>query len=133
MYLEITNWITIPVEDRQRAGNFYTRVLNLPAIDFRIGNTNISYLPDAVNGGYCGSMVEKDDAGWELRPSLVYIYAFGDIDEVAGRITESGGHILSIKTNVYPEEGVFIIFEDTEANKIAFVGLRASQAQKHSA
>lgn len=133
MHLEITNWITIPVSDRQRAFNFYARVLNLPAIDFRIEHTNIAYLPDAVNGGYCGSMIERDHVSGELSPSLVYIYAFGDIDEVAGRIIASGGNILSLKTDVYPEEGVFIIFEDTEANKIAFVGLRASQAQKHTA
>lgn len=133
MHLEITNWITIPVDDRQRAGNFYAQVLQLSAAQTPGEDVNVVYFPDTINGGYCGSMIERHTASEELKPALIYIYAFGDVDEVAGRITASGGHILSIKTDVYPEEGVFIIFEDTEANKIAFVDLRTSQAQKHTA
>lgn len=133
MQLEITNWITIPVDNRQRAGHFYAQVLQLSAAPTHSGEVNVVYFPDTVNGGYCGSMIERNTAAEELKPALIYIYAFGDVDEVAGRIIAAGGHILSIKTNVYPEEGVFIIFEDTEANKIAFVGLRASQTQKHTA
>ncbi|MCH5719775.1 VOC family protein [Niabella hibiscisoli] len=133
MHLEITNFITIPVHDRHRAGNFYSRVLQLSAVESKAGDTPIVYFPDTINGGYCGSMVERNLATEELKPALIYIYAFGDVDEVASLITACGGHILSMKTDVYPEEGVFIIFEDTESNKIAFVGLRASQAQKHTA
>ncbi len=133
MHLEITNWITIPVDDKHRAGNFYNQVLQLPADQIHNEDTPVVYFPDTVNGGYCGSMIERNAAAEELKPALIYIYAFGDVDGVAGRIIACGGHILSIKNDVYPEEGVFIIFEDTEANKIAFVGLRAAQARKHTA
>ncbi|GEM_PF-5683413 len=133
MHLEITNWITIPVDDRQRAGDFYARVLQLSAVASQAGDANALYFPDTINGGYCGSLVERKTGAGEHRPSLIYVYAFGEVDHVASLITASGGRILSMKTDVYPEEGVFIIFEDTESNKIAFVGLRASQGQKRTA
>ncbi len=74
-------------------------------------------------------MIERHTTADKLKPALIYIYAFGDVDEVAGRVTAYEGHIISIKTGVYPAEGMFIIFEDTEANKIAFVDLPASQPQ----
>jgi predicted enzyme related to lactoylglutathione lyase len=133
MHLEITNWITIPVYDRQRAGNFYSGVLKLPAAESYMVDANVAYFPDVINGGYCGSMVESGADSAERATSLIYIYAFGEVDQVAESIIHCGGRILSMKTDVYPDDSVFIIFEDTEGNKLAFVGLRASQSQKRSA
>ncbi|ULT40961.1 hypothetical protein KRR40_40620 [Niabella defluvii] len=78
-------------------------------------------------------MVESGADSAERATSLIYIYAFGEVDQVAESIIHCGGRILSMKTDVYPDDSVFIIFEDTEGNKLAFVGLRASQSQKRSA
>lgn len=133
MHLAITNWISIPVNDWQRAGNFYAQVLRLPPAEHYAAAANVVYFPDPVNGGYCGSMTERADDMEELKSPLIYIYAYGDVDHVAEQIIASGGRVLSMKTDVYPEEGVFIIFEDTENNKLAFVGLRSSNAQKNRA
>lgn len=133
MHLEITNWITIPVADRQRAGHFYSQVLNLPAAESYTADTNIVYFPDLINGGYCGSMVEGSTNDEARTTPLIYIYAYGEIDQVAESIITCGGRILLMKTDIYPEDSIFIIFEDTEGNKLAFVGLRDSQSQKRSA
>ena len=115
----IVNWFEIPVEDFQRAKNFYQIIFSMEMGDALVMNMQMAFFPsENGNGKVGGALVKSEMHKSNTEGVLVYLNANPDISAVLGRIEDEGGIIMMNKTSIKDGAGFIAIFLDTEGNRI---------------
>ena len=115
----IVNWFEIPVENFQRAKNFYQIIFSMEMGDALVMNMQMAFFPsENGNGKVGGALVKSEMHKPNTEGVLVYLNANPDISAVLGRIEDEGGIIMMNKTSINEGAGFIAIFLDTEGNRI---------------
>ena len=114
------NWFEIPVENMDRAKQFYQSIFCIEMTEQIINGMQMVFFPSVHgNGKVGGALVKSDLHKSNTEGVLVYLNANPDVSLVLERIEEHGGVVLLYKTMLTPEAGYMAIFLDTEGNRIA--------------
>lgn len=116
------NWFEIPVNDFDRARQFYSTLFDYEMHDTLTGANRRGFLPfDQQGGGIGGAIVHGPDYIPSQRGCLVYLNAGDDLNIVLARVEDAGGQVMQDKTLVSEdlELGYYAIVRDTEGNRIA--------------
>ena len=118
----VVGWFEIPVQNMERAMNFYQTVFGLTLERHILGPLDMAWFPTVQNGaGAAGSLVHHATA---YKPStdgtLVYFTAHsGDLSHELARVEGAGGKVLLGKTLIKEDIGYMALLVDTEGNRIA--------------
>lgn len=116
------NWFEIPVNDFDRARQFYNHLFDYEMRDAPAGPNRRGFLPfDQQGGGIGGAIVQGPDYIPSQRGCLIYLNAGDDLSVLLARVQDAGGHIVQEKTLVSEELalGYYAIIRDSEGNRIA--------------
>jgi uncharacterized protein len=112
------NWFEIPVENMDRAKEFYEYVFNCELALNEMGPALMAWFPMVQDGpGATGSLIKADGYTPSVAGSLVY-FSVEDIDATLKRVEEKGGKTLNPKMSI-GEHGFFGNFVDSEGNRVA--------------
>jgi len=115
----VVNWFEIPVQDFDRAKDFYSNVLGSELHIEDVMGTKMGFSNtqgEGVGGAIC--------AGENYKPSadgaVIYLNGGGDLQAPLSKVENSGGKVTLPKTKISDEIGYMAFFLDTEGNKLAF-------------
>ncbi len=112
------NWFEIPVNDLERAKEFYESVFEIEITIQEMNNLKMGWFPFTPEGtGATGTLMEADGYVPSHEGTMVY-FSVQDIDSVLERVLESGGQVIN---NKFPigQDGFCGHFEDSEGNRVA--------------
>ena len=113
-------WVEIPVNDFNRAKQFYSKIFDFEMPEQQMGEHLMGFFPhDYENGGVGGAIVKGDIYTPGKTGTLAYLDGGDDLNIVLNRVDQAGGTIEIPKTQITPEIGYFAIFNDTEGNRVA--------------
>jgi predicted enzyme related to lactoylglutathione lyase len=111
-------WFEIPVNDMDRAKNFYENVLNVELTLVPLGELIMAWFPWVKGGvGSAGTLVKAKSYVPSHAGSIVY-FSVDDIEATLARVATNGGKILKSKSGI-GENGFVGHFEDSEGNRVA--------------
>lgn len=112
------NWFELPVNDLDRATNFYQSVLNIELDHQQIGGLNMAWFPMVDGGdGATGTLIQNESYTPSYEGTLIY-FSVADIETTLQRVESNGGKVLNPKTSI-GKFGFVAHFEDSEGNRIA--------------
>lgn len=122
MAIEIVNWLEIPVEDIDRARDFYEALFEFKIVDLDVGGEIYRCFPNKNSDGFSGALVQYDFVNPGKQGPLVYLNSYGNMEAMLKRIETAGGKIVQPKKEIAEGFGFFAIFQDTEGNMLALQG-----------
>ncbi|MBI3775455.1 MAG: VOC family protein [Gammaproteobacteria bacterium] len=112
------NWFEIPVNDMQRAKEFYEHVFGVMLSVQDLGTLKMAWFPMTQGmPGAAGTLVKAESYVPSHAGSMVY-FRVDDIDAALKRVGGKGGKTLRAKTSI-GQHGFVGHFEDCEGNRIA--------------
>lgn len=112
------NWFEIPVNDLDRAKDFYEHVLETELSLNEMGPLQMAWFPTAADAaGSTGTLIKAEGYTPSHDGTMVY-FGVENIDATLGRVAEKGGKILNPKMSI-GEYGFVAHFEDSEGNRVA--------------
>lgn len=118
----VVGWFEIPVNNMERAVNFYEKVFDLKLERNMMGPLDMAWFP-RLDGepGSPGSLVKHPDY---YIPStdgvLIYLTAHsGDLGIELARVEPAGGKVIQTKTQISDDYGFMALILDTEGNRVA--------------
>jgi predicted enzyme related to lactoylglutathione lyase/uncharacterized protein YndB with AHSA1/START domain len=113
----LIHWFDIPVLDIERAGGFYSTILDMELRHLEAPPDFVmKWFPSDESGGG-GGLIQGGDRRPSSDGTVVYFNAGPDLDRVLSRIEPAGGKVLMEKTGS-PESGYVAFFLDTEGNRV---------------
>jgi len=114
------NWFEIPATDIERAGTFYSTILDIQLEVVQMPTFKTAMFPVDMQQGETGGAISEGEG---LAPSatgtLVYLNAQPDLQAVLDRVEAAGGKIVRPKTKVQMEDGgYYAVIADSEGNKV---------------
>ena len=115
----MVSWFEIPVNDMERAKQFYETVFKVEIKVQDFGGTLMGWFPDN-NGVYgaTGSLIKQASYIPSEEGTLVYFMS-NDVKTELDRVIEAGGKIYQDKTKISEEHGCMGVFIDSEGNRVA--------------
>jgi predicted enzyme related to lactoylglutathione lyase len=115
----MVGWFEIPVNDMDRAKQFYEVVFEIEIKVQDFGGTLMGWFPDN-NGVYgaTGSLVKQDSYIPSEQGTLVYFMS-NNVQVELDRVENAGGKIYQEKTKISDDHGCMGVFIDSEGNRIA--------------
>jgi uncharacterized protein len=114
------NWFEIPVENMERAKQFYQKIFCIEMDEQTIMGMQMAFFPsEHGNGKVGGALVKSELHKSNTEGVLVYLNANPDVSLVLERIEEEGGVVLMYKTMLTAGAGFIAVFLDTEGNRMA--------------
>ena len=110
-------WTDIPVNNLDRAIQFYSAVLGTAVIKQSMPGSDFGLLPHA-NESVSGCLVQMEDNKPSEHGPLVYLSVEGRLDDAVRAVQKSGGKVLKDKHPIGPY-GFRAVIRDTEGNRIA--------------
>jgi predicted enzyme related to lactoylglutathione lyase len=110
-------YVEIPVDDMQRAMQFYGAVFDIQFSSTIIDNIEMALFPfEEDASGITGALAKGDIYKPTVDGVLIYLHTH-DIEQTLDRVIEHGGSILYPKT----DNGIGFVaeFQDVEGNRIA--------------
>jgi len=123
----VVGWFEIPVNDMERAVNFYEIVLDIKLERHLMGPLQMAWFPMVENGGgAAGSLVHHPEY---YKPStdgvLVYLTTHsGNLSNELARVEPAGGKVIRPKTQISEDYGYMALIIDSEGNRIALHSLQ---------
>ncbi len=119
MKQNMVTWFEIPVNDMDRAKNFYEKVFNISMSVEDFGGVQMAWFPHAGDiPGAMGCLIKNDNYTPSEDGALLY-FGSKDIKTELDRVEGAGGTVRQERTMISPEYGYMGIFIDTEGNRIA--------------
>lgn len=122
MNTNVVGWFEIPVENMERAMQFYENVFGHTLSRNQMGVLDMAWFPFSETGtGAMGSLVKHPEF---YKPSaegtLVYFTSpSGDLSNELAKVEAAGGKILVPRTLIAEDIGYMAVVFDTEGNRIA--------------
>jgi uncharacterized protein len=110
-------WCDIPVNDLDRAIEFYSMVLGQAVSKETFGETSFGLLPH-TDGSVGGCLVISDEAKPSANGPLIYLNCEARLDAAISAVERNGGKILQPKHQIGPH-GFRAVVLDSEGNRIA--------------
>lgn len=112
-------WVEIPVNDMDRASQFYEKVLNVKLHHVDFGNHQMAWFPNHGDAhGATGTLVKYESYVPCKEGTLVYFHS-EDVQIELDRVVAAGGSIYQPKTQISEDHGFMGVFIDTEGNRVA--------------
>jgi len=112
------NWFEIPVNDLDRAKDFYEKVFDISMTINNMGPLQMAWFPSEQDGpGAAGTLIKAESYVPSHSGTLVYLQV-DDIEKTLGKINNNGGKTLNPKMSI-GEYGFVAHFEDCEGNRVA--------------
>ncbi len=112
----MVGWFEIPVNDMDRAKQFYETVFKVEVKVQDFGGTLMGW-NDGVYGA-TGSLVKQELYIPSTEGTLVYFMS-NDVQVELDQVVEAGGKIYQEKTQISEDHGCMAVFIDSEGNKVA--------------
>jgi predicted enzyme related to lactoylglutathione lyase len=116
-------WFEIPSVDFDRATRFYETIFDAKLGRETVDTMKLGVFPYDRMKGVSGAVVHSPNAKPAAGGALVYLNCNGRLDDVAGRVKEAGGALVSPRVDLPNSLGSFYLVRDTEGN---VVGLHAA-------
>ncbi len=118
---DVAVWFEIPAEDFGRAAGFYEKIFDtsLRRDDWNGRATGVFPYEMSDVGGCVLEDPEHSKSG---AGTMVYLNCDGRLDDVAGRVEDAGGKLLTPRIDLPGEMGSLYHISDSEGNR---VGLHA--------
>lgn len=110
-------WTDIPVENLDRAIDFYSAVLGQPVAKQSEMGFEYGLLPHEGDN-MSGCLVKQDDNKPSKQGPLIYLNVNGRLDDAISTANEQGGEIIQPKHSIGPY-GFRAIIIDSEGNRVA--------------
>lgn len=112
-------YFEIPVNDLERATNFYKKTFNFTFEQEVIDDYEMSFFPFYDEATGITGALAKGDVYIPTKNGVILYFSTADIDETLRNVLNLGGNILYPKT--FNEKYGFYVaeFEDSEGNRIA--------------
>ena len=112
-------YFEIPVNDLNRAENFYSNVFSFQFEKEIIDNYEMVLFPFYDNENGISGALAKGDVYKPTKNGIIIYFKTDNIDETLKKVVEQNGEILYPKTK-NEKYGFFVAeFEDSEGNRIA--------------
>ena len=112
------NWFEIPVNDLERAKQFYETVFGLQLSLNEMGSMKMAWFPMTQGGpGATGTLIQSEGYAPSHAGTLVY-FSVTDIEGALDKVNANGGKTLMPKTSI-GEHGYIAHFQDCEGNRVA--------------
>jgi uncharacterized protein len=111
------SWFEIPVNDYERAINFYEIMLDTKLQREVMNDIDFAIFP-ADEKAVAGALIKCEFLKPNDQGSLVYLNVDGFMDEAISRAQKNGAKVLFPKTNI-GECGYIAHLSDSEGNKVA--------------
>ena len=113
------NWFEIPVNDLDRARNFYQTILGLEEMTVtEMGPSTMAWFPGGPGEpGATGTLIKTEGYTPSHEGSVVY-FSVSDIEGTLATIESNGGKTLVPKMSI-GEYGFIAQFEDCEGNRVS--------------
>ena len=113
------NWFELPVNDMNRAKQFYASIFDIQMADnMEMGNSIMSFFPfETDQSGATGTLIKQETYIPSHEGTMVY-FSVTEIDDVLPKITAAGGSVINEKMSI-GEHGFVAHFEDSEGNRVA--------------
>jgi len=120
--MHAVNWFEIPALDLERAFNFYHTVLNGKVRKGTFGNGELVLFDVSFNTGEAvgGSIVVRPDLKPTTDGGVIYLNAFGKLQDAVDKVEKAGGKVLVPRLNL-GKFGFSAIIIDSEGNKIGLI------------
>lgn len=117
-HMNPVQWFEIPVEDLDRAKNFYETILGVELTISEMGPLKMAWFPMVQRGqGAAGTLVKAQGYTPSHAGTLVYVHV-DDIEGTLAKVNDNGGKTIAQKTGI-GEHGFIAHFEDCEGNRVA--------------
>lgn len=117
------NWFEIPVNDMERAKNFYENVFGIQLTLSVMGPLTMAFFPSARDAfGASGTLVKAESYVPSHSGTMVYFWT-EDIEAMLARVEKNGGKIIRSKMNI-GQYGFVGHFEDCEGNRVALHSMK---------
>ncbi len=114
-------WFEIPVNDLERAKQFYSQLLAIEMQDFKMEQLQMVLFP-VEEGTVGGALCYHSEF---YKPShegpLVYLNANPDMSPALERLEGLGGQLIQPKTLIREDLGYMALIQDTEGNRVALM------------
>ena len=118
---DVVVWFEIPANDFDRAADFYETIFDTKLNRSEYQGRSMGVFPYEMSDvGGC-IMQEPDQAAG--AGTVVYLNCNGRLDEIAGRVEDAGGKLLTPRVDLPGEMGAIYQIADSEGNR---VGLHAA-------
>ena len=112
------NWFEIPVNDLERAKQFYETVFGLQLSLNEMGPMKMAWFPMSQGGsGATGTLMKSEGYAPSHAGTLVY-FSVTDVEGPLAKVNANGGKTLMPKTGI-GEHGYIAHFQDCEGNRVA--------------
>ena len=118
------NWFEIPVDNFDRAAEFYNKIFNYEMPTQEIGGSLMGFLPFEEGKGVGGAIIKGEGFEPSSQGTTVYLNGGDDLSVVLNRVENAGGKVIIPKTEITPEIGFFAMFHDTEGNRLALHSMK---------
>lgn len=115
------NWFEIPVENYERAKQFYATVTNSEITDHHMPEQNTKYgvFTHGDKDSVGGAIIEAENQIPSNQGATVYLNSGDDLSVPLSKVENAGGKIIMPKTAI-GKDGYIAQFIDSEGNKVAF-------------
>lgn len=115
----MVGWFEIPVNDMDRAKQFYETVFEIKINVQNFGGLLMGWFPDRGQAhGAQGTLIKQNSYIPSKEGVLIYFIS-DDLQNELDRVESLGGKIFQPKTQISPEYGYMGVFIDSEGNRIA--------------
>lgn len=115
----MVGWFEVPVNDMDRAKNFYETVFKVEISVHDFGGVLMGWFPDRGDvTGAQGTLIKQDTYVPSQEGTLLYFIS-DNVQNELDRVEAAGGTIYQPKTQISPEHGYMAAFIDSEGNRIA--------------
>ncbi len=116
------SWFEIPVQDLDRAKQFYQSIFEIEMIDMEFPGFKMRIFPtEDPAKSVSGALVSTSPGFYnpsDTHGALIYLNANPDVQLILDRVEAAGGTILVPKTQISEDNGYMGIIKDTEGNRI---------------
>lgn len=113
----VVSWFEIPVNDLERAAEFYTKIFGIKLEPFEFNGQAMAVFPaedEAING----ALIKGEGYIPSSQGTIVYLNAGEDLNLVLNKVEPAGGKILEGKVEVIQGRVYAAVFQDIEGNKV---------------
>lgn len=112
------NWFEIPVNDMDRAKEFYEKSFAIEITIHEFGPALMGWFPNNNETGRATGTLMKGDSYVPSHQGALVYFSVDDIEATLEKINQSGGKIIQPKMSI-GEHGSVGVFEDCEGNRVA--------------